>query len=347
MSADNLGLSTVVIDAGHGGKDAGCVSADNKTLEKTITLDIALTLADKIRTAYPDVKVVLTRSKDVYVTLNDRAECANKANADLFISIHVNANPKSTPNGYSVHVLGQSSDKNRDLFAGNMEVCRRENSVILLEDDYKTAYQGFDPNDPESYIFMLLMQNSHLEQSIRFAQVVEKNLSGCCFKTDRGVSQDPFFVLWKTAMPSVLVELGFMSNPSDLARLRQKASRDDLAERLFRSFSEYKKIYDASLGSGHDPAVDAGKDTVNDAGDRGGAKAVYAIQIFATGKLLDRKAPEFMGFEPKIIKVGNLYKYYISLSDTEKGARENLAKVRKKYGDAFMVRIEGESVTRL
>ena len=157
----------MVIDAGHGGKDPGAVSSDKKTYEKSIVLDIAQNLSERIRKAYPDVKVVMTRSSDKYVTLNDRAEIANKADADLFISIHINASAKNSPNGYSVHILGQSSDTNKDLFAYNMDVCRRENSVITLEDDYTTKYQGFDPSDPESFIFMTLMQNSYLEHEIR------------------------------------------------------------------------------------------------------------------------------------------------------------------------------------
>ena len=246
-AGENLGLTTVVIDAGHGGKDAGCVSKDQKTYEKTLTLDIATTLAGKIRKAYPEVKVVLTRSDDTYVTLDDRAEIANDAHADLFISVHINANEKTSPSGYSVHVLGQSSNKNRDLFANNMEVCVRENSVIMLEDDYSTKYQGFDPSDPESYIFMMLMQNSHREQSLRFAEEVQTKLAGGPIKNDRGVSQDPFYVLWKTSMPAVLVELGFISNSTDLAALRKQSGRDNLAQRLFEAFRDYKKFYDESL----------------------------------------------------------------------------------------------------
>ena len=211
-AGDRLRLSTVVIDPGHGGKDSGAVSRDKKSQEKTFTLDIAKALADKIRAAYPDVKVILTRTDDRYVTLGGRADIANDASANLFVSIHINANAKSSPNGFSAHVLGQSSVKNRDLYANNMDIVRRENSVILLEDDYSSTYGDFDPNDPESYIFMNLMQNANLEQSIRFAQLAEKHLKGGPIRTDRGVSQDPFLVLWRTAMPAVLLELGFISN---------------------------------------------------------------------------------------------------------------------------------------
>lgn len=338
----NLGLKTVVIDAGHGGKDAGCVSKDQKTYEKNLTLDIATMLADKIRTSYPDVKVVLTRSTDKYVTLDDRARIANDAHADLFISVHINANDRTSPSGYSVHVLGQSSNKNRDLFANNMEVCMRENSVIMLEDDYSTKYQGFDPSDPESYIFMMLMQNSHREQSLRLAEEIQSRLSGGPIKVDRGVSQDPFYVLWKTSMPAVLVELGFISNSDDLAQLRRKEGRDDLAERLFLAFSDYKDFYDESLNFGDDsgPAAEVQEQPASDDGS-----CVYAVQILVSSRQQDDPSV-FMGYTPKVIRSGSLWKYFIAVSDTREETESCLGRIRRKYPDAFLVEIRGSSVVR-
>ena len=358
--ADGFGLSTVVIDAGHGGKDAGCVSADNKTYEKTITLDIARTLSAKIKEAYPQVKVVLTRSDDRYVTLDNRAAKANKEDADLFISIHINSTERSSPNGYSVHILGQSSNKNKDLFAYNMDVCKRENAVVMLEDDYSTKYQDFDPSDPESYIFMVLMQNSHLEQSLRFAQIIQGNLKGGPIKADRGIWQDPFYVLWKTAMPSVLVELGFMSNPSDLAELKQKSRRDELAQRLFLAFKEYKEIYDGSIKTVEPapvaqtapaaqpaPVAQTPADPVQPAAAQTPAAPRYAVQIIASGRILDSDSSLFMGYSVTRISSGKLYKYFISVSDNEEDSRKNLPEIRKKYPDAFLVRLEGDNVTRI
>ena len=246
----SLSLSTVVIDAGHGGKDAGAVSKDNRTYEKNLVLDISGRLADRIAEEYPDVKVVRTRSTDEFIELRERAAIANRANANLFISIHINSNRSTAPNGFSIHILGQSSNKDRDLFAYNMDVVRRENSVILLEDDYKTNYQGFNPSDPESYIFMQLMQNAYLEQSLLFASMASQHLEGGPIKANRGISQNPFYVLWKTAMPSVLVELGFISNDEDLAQLRKETCRKQLADRLFDAFAEYKEQYDRSMNAG-------------------------------------------------------------------------------------------------
>ena len=247
LNAQNLSLSTVVIDPGHGGHDAGAVSKDKKTYEKNLVLDISKRLSEKIKAKYPDVKVILTRSTDVYVELGERARIANRANADLFISVHINASAKTAPNGYSVHLLGQSSKPDRDLFAYNMDVCRRENEVIRLEDDYSTKYEEYDPDDPESMIFLMLMQNAYLEQSLIFAQTVQSHLKGGPIRADRGIWQDPFLVLWKTSMPAALVELGFISNPDDLNILRQSDQRDKIADSLLAAFSEYKKQYEASI----------------------------------------------------------------------------------------------------
>ena len=358
-AADGLRLTTVVIDPGHGGKDSGAVSRDGKDYEKTFVLDIAKTLRDKIRAAYPDVNVILTRSDDRYVTLGGRADVANKANANLFISIHINSIDKTSPNGFSVHVLGQSHKKGTDLYANNMDIVRRENSVILLEEDYSTTYGDFDPNDPESYIFMNLMQNANLEQSVRFAQLVEKNLKGGPIKNDRGLSQDPFLVLWRTAMPAVLLELGFLSNDSDLKVLKSADERNKIAERVFRAFKEYKEIYEGTVTTEtaaaaqpeiEKPAVkqeEPKQETKSEKKQAAKGETVYAVQIFAVGKKLDPKAREFMGYTPKVIQGEKLYKYYIGVSDSLAGARKHLAAIRKKYPDAFLVKISGNDVTRI
>ena len=352
-AGQNLGLKTVVIDPGHGGKDPGCVSRDGKSYEKTFTLDIAKRLSEKIKAECPDVKVVLTRSSDKTLALNDRAATANKAEGDLFISIHINATPQSGPNGYSVHVLGQSSKKDRDLFAYNMNVCKRENSVILLEDDYSTKYQGFDPDDPESFIFMQLMQNSHLEQSLSFAQMISESLNGGPISANRGVWQDPFLVLWKTAMPAVLVELGFISNSTDLTALKSETNRDKLAARLCSAFVKYKAAYDQSVAL--DVEVETGTDRKNvdkpadkpadkqPAADGTGVR--YGVQIFAGSTKLDPKDKAFMGYKPLIVNTGKMYKYVVALSDSVEAAKAELPAIRKKYSDAFVVRVEGEIIS--
>lgn len=245
-----LCLSTIVIDAGHGGKDPGAVSKDKKTYEKTFTLDIANRFAECVRSGLPQVKVILTRSKDEFIELRQRADIANKADANLFISIHINSNNSTSPNGYSVHILGQSSQKDRDLFAYNMDMVKRENSVIMLEDNYQTHYQGFNPSDSESYIFMQLMQNAFLEQSLLFASIVSEKLRGGPIKNDRGIDQNPFYVLWRTSMPAVLIELGYISNQNDLVALQNAEDRQIIAQRLFEALNTYKTLYDSSVKLG-------------------------------------------------------------------------------------------------
>lgn len=354
-AGDKLGLNTVVIDPGHGGKDPGAVSADNKTYEKTIVLDITSRLRRKIQEGCPDVKVVVTRGTE-FVSLNDRAEKANKAGADLFISLHVNAAPRSSANGFSVHCMGQSTKKNTDLYEYNMNVCKRENSVILLEDDYTTKYEGFDPSDPQSYIFMQLMQNAYLEQSLNFAGYVKKELRNGPIKSDRGISQDPFYVLWKTSMPSVLVELGFISNPSDLAVLRDIDSRERIADCLYRAFVAYKEAYDRSVNAPavtgtvqKEPDVPAAEKEQSPApaavSEEAPAEAIYGVQIFAVGKKIASGAPEFMGYEPVVVKGTTIYKYIIGADTDLSVVKGRFADIKKKYPDAYIVKVVGSTVS--
>ena len=344
QSSSTLKLRTVVLDPGHGGKDAGCVSRDRKTYEKNLTLSIARLLGQKITQAYPDVKVVYTRTTDKYVTLNDRAEIANRNHADLFISIHINSFSSSSPNGFSAHILGQSRDKNRDLFSYNMDVCRRENSVILLEEDYSTKYQGFDPEDPESFIFFNLMQNAFYEQSLLFAADVEKELSKGLITHSRGISQDPFYVLWKTTMPAVLLELGFISNPADLKIMNSSAGREQLASRLFAAFREFKKKYDGSLDlSAARAAQPERQEDVSAQTSAGDTR--YGVQILVLSKKLRKGDKALKGYDPEIFSAGSLYKYVVGISGSEAEARDTYRTVKRKFPDSFPVKISGGTVS--
>ena len=344
QSSSTLKLRTVVLDPGHGGKDAGCVSRDRKTYEKNLTLSIARLLGQKITQAYPDVKVVYTRTTDKYVTLNDRAEIANRNHADLFISIHINSFSSSSPNGFSAHILGQSRDKNRDLFSYNMDVCRRENSVILLEEDYSTKYQGFDPEDPESFIFFNLMQNAFYEQSLLFAADVEKELSKGPITHSRGISQDPFYVLWKTTMPAVLLELGFISNPADLKIMNSSAGREQLASRLFAAFREFKKKYDGSLDlSAARAAQPERQEDVSAQTSAGDTR--YGVQILVLSKKLRKGDRALKGYDPEIFSAGRLYKYVVGISGSEAEARDTYRTVKRKFPDSFPVKISGGTVS--
>jgi len=333
---DGLRLTTVVIDPGHGGKDPGAVSKDKKTYEKTLVLDISKRLADKIRIACPDVKVVLTRDSDTFVSLDGRATKANKADANLFISIHINSAASTSPNGYSLHLLGQSSNKDRDLFAYNMDVCKLENSVISFEDDV-TKYEGLDPDDPESQIFAMLMQNAYLEQSLKFAQIVNTSLENGPVKADRGVWQNPFYVLWKTSMPAVLVELGFISNSTDLSSLRNPDNRDELASRLFNAFLKYKKAYEGET------EIEIVEETIQPAAE---PAVMYGVQIFAVSRNLYPGSKEFLGYKPSVFKVGAVNKYVIGIDNNLEQVENNLKEIKEKYNDAFIVKIEGETISK-
>ena len=361
FAQDRLKLSTIVIDPGHGGHDAGCISADKKTYEKNIALDIAKRLSQKINESLPGVKVVLTRSNDTFVTLSGRADIANEIGADLFISIHVNAQAKGTSaSGYSIHCLGQSSVKGNDLFSKNLDLCKRENSVILLEDDYQTRYQGFDPSDPQSYILFSLMQNAHLEHSLVFAEDVANAMKGGPITKSRGVSQDPFWVLWRTTMPSVLVEVGFMTNPNDLQTLRSPEGRDRIAGNLLKAIQTFKKRYDNSTATtsapekAAKPEVKPAPETKETAPAEPVVEAapatsgiIYGVQVLATSKKMNPSDPFFKGYTPIEVQVGKLYKYIL-------GAGEDLAAVRKKkkeldqkFPGCFLVSKEGETITRI
>lgn len=356
LCEDRLSLSTVVIDPGHGGKDPGAVSKDGNSYEKTFVLDIAKTLAEKIREGYPDVKVIMTRSTDHFVTLNDRAEIANKAGANLFISVHINSSAGTVANGYSVHVLGQSHKKGTDLYKMNLAMVQRENSVIMLDDDYNPATALFNPEDPESYIFMTMMQSAYLEQSIQFAQIIGDKLSGGPIKNSRGVSQDPFYVLWKTSMPSVLVELGFISNDQDLAVLKQEKSRDNIAECLYEAFKAYKTDYDKSMmvSKPAEPAKAVTTET-KPAAEKTAAPQTdkappirYGVQIATLSKELPQGDSRLLGYKPLIIKTSNgkLYRHVIAICDTKEEARGKMTEIALKYPDCFLVKIESGSVSR-
>lgn len=345
-SSARLTLSTVVIDPGHGGKDAGCISPSGKTMEKTVVLDISKRLADKIRTSYPDVKVIMTRNTDKFVELQGRADIANRNKANLFISVHVNSvdGKKTGPNGYSVHILGQYTSKNRDLYAGNMDVVRRENSVIKLEDNYTTKYEGFDPSDPESYIFMNLMQNAHLEQSFKFAQYVDQEMKGGAIKRSRGISQDPFYVLWRTAMPAVLVECGFMSNDADREALISEKGREKIASDLFDAFSKYKKEYDGSSANESVPEEPAVAEVQP---ERQGSEVIYGTQVLVTSKVMSPSDPFFKGNSFKQYPAGKYYKYIIGSSDNLSTASAEFDKLKKSFPDSFLVKIENGEFSRI
>lgn len=238
---------TLILDPGHGCKDVGAV--DNGAKEKDINLGVALKLKKLVDKKLKDSRVVMTRDDDSYLTLQQRADIANKSKGDLFISIHTNSVDKSNRNrrgiaGSSVYALGLHKNDN------NMQVARRENSVIELENDYEQKYCGFDPSKDESYIIFEMAQKKNLSKSIRFAKMAQQQLvkSG---RYDRGVHQAGFWVLWATSMPSVLVELDFICNPSSAAYLSSEKGQKELAESIFKAIEDYYAEWDSGLATLH------------------------------------------------------------------------------------------------
>lgn len=224
---------TVVIDAGHGGKDPGAVAAGIK--EKDIALSIALKLGKMIQDSIQDVKVLYTRTQDVFVELHERSNMANLAKADLFISIHCNANDKAQAEGTETFVMGLHKND------GNLEVAKRENAAILLEEDYENNenYGGFDPNSPIGHIIFSMFQNAFLSKSLEIASHVEDEFKIRTGLKSRGVKQAGFLVLWRTSMPSILVETGFITNPTDRALMASEEGQGKITLSIFNAFKKY------------------------------------------------------------------------------------------------------------
>ena len=230
----------VVIDAGHGGHDPG--ASGKITKEKHINLKVALKVGNLIKSNCQDVKVVYTRNKDVFIPLDRRAEIANNAKADLFISIHTNALAKNrTMKGASTYTLGLAKSD------ANLEVAKRENAVILYESDYQTRYAGFNPNSAESYIIFEFMQDKYMEQSVHLASQMQKQFRQTCRRADRGVHQAGFLVLKASAMPSILIELGFISTPEEERFLYSEAGSSTMAQGIYRAFLNYKREQEIRL----------------------------------------------------------------------------------------------------
>ncbi len=225
-------VATIVIDPGHGGRDPG--TSGKNTKEKDVALKIALKFGAYIEKNMPDVKVIYTRKDDRYVALEERPEVANRAKADLFVCIHCNSLPGAPAYGTETFVMGLHKDK------GNFEVAKRENSVMLFDENYKERYEGFDPESPESYILFTLSQSAYQESSLRFAQKVEAQLKTKVGRYSRGVKQAGFWVLWKTSMPSVLIETGFLTNAKEESYLASDAGQDKIALGIYNAFKEYK-----------------------------------------------------------------------------------------------------------
>lgn len=314
---------TVVIDAGHGGHDSGAVGRYSK--EKNINLAVAKKLGSLINENHPDVKIVYTRTTDVFLTLQQRADIVNRNKADIFFSIHTNATGGTSANGTETYVLGLHRTKS------NLEVAMSENSVITLEEDYQTKYQGFDPNSVDSYIIFELMQDKYLDQSVKLASLIENQFRKAK-RYSRGVRQAGFWVLHKSAAPSVLVELGFISNPSEEKFLNTEEGRDQLTNAIYSAFVSYKSDFDKRAGKKiivKDVPVfkaDNNKDSVDE------NEIIYKIQLFALERRISPTSSEFKKLtDVNYFREDNYYKYTYG----EESSFDKIEEVRKSIADKF------------
>ncbi len=312
-------IRTVVIDPGHGGHDAGCLGASAK--EKHIALDIALKLGKHIETNYPDVKVIYTRTKDVFVELHERAAIANRAKADLFICIHANASESPSAFGTETFVMGLHKT------AENLAVARRENSAILYEKDYKTRYDGYDPNSPEAHIIFNLFQKAYMEQSLLFAAKIQNEFEEYAGRFNRGVKQAGFLVLYRTAMPAVLIETGFLSNKAEEKYLLSEKGQNDIAISIYRAFNSYKIDMESSGGeiSSDKPATPPiKKDSIKTEAKRDTSKTETKKTELVQEIKKDTAKPEVKKPDQKPVKEEEIKMYAV---DSIKPAKENIPPV--------------------
>jgi len=338
-------IETVVIDAGHGGKDPGAVGSNAR--EKDLALAIALKVGELIEENVKDVKVIYTRKTDVFVELHERANIANKAEADLFISIHVNASSKNSPYGTSSHVLGLHRT------GEHFDVAVRENSVILLEEDYETTYQGFNPASEESYIQFSLMQNTYLKQSIEFASYVQDQLRDRCRRKDRGVVQQGLLVLARTAMPGVLIETGFISNPEEEKFLMTDRGQELIASSIYRAFKDYKTRIEENSKFDIVPAageveVHADNTFQETAKVIGSEQVVFLVQVASSKNLVGTDPGSFKGYrDVRVFEHGKWYKYAVGNAMSYHDALDACRNVKEDFPGAFVIAVRNNEIVPL
>ena len=335
----------VVLDAGHGGHDAGAVGSFSK--EKNINLRYALLVGDMIKKNIPDAKVIYTRDKDVFVDLNERARIANRKKADLFVSIHTNSSKNSSAKGMETFTLGVSRSKE------NMEVAMLENSVIMLEEDYEKKYEGFDPNSVDSYIMFEFMKDQYMDRSITCADFIQKKMINASKRNDRGVRQAGFLVLRATAMPSVLIELGFISNKEEEKYLNNNENQVKIATAIFNGIKEYKHELDKKSGKSNSEELGVRSEELGvkeenkeDKGELKNEKGEiipnsteieFFIQFLVSKNNYNADNAVFKGHTPtKILNENNLYKYLIGPYDVNTVFNKR-NEITKDFPDAFIV----------
>ena len=343
----------VVIDAGHGGTDPGAVG--HIAQEKDLNLSVSLLAGKMIKEAYPEVEVVYTRETDVFIPLQKRADFVNKNNANLFICVHTNASPIPSARGAETYVLGT------DKLDRNLDVAMRENAVIKLESDYQTKYHGFDPNSIDSYIMFELMQNQYLDQSLSYASLLQQQFASAK-RGDRGVRQAAFWVLLKSACPSVLVEMGFISNTEEEKFMASEVGQTKIAKTICDAFGPfYKKVTGLKIDTvapvvEEKPVVAAPVETkpevTNDKPAQvadtkpvevGNEKQVdgprYAVQIFALHEKISMNDPRFSGLKNYgYLRMGDWYKYYCGVTLNREEALRTQEKLKDRFPGCYVIK---------
>jgi N-acetylmuramoyl-L-alanine amidase len=341
----------LVIDPGHGGRDPGAIGKISK--EKNINLIVALKLGNLIKKNCKDVRVVYTRSTDVFIPLDRRAEIANNEKADLFISIHTNALSGRKPiQGASTWTLGLARSEE------NLAVAKRENAVMLYEDDYKVRYAGFDPNSPESDIIFDFMQDKYMMQSVHFASLIQQQFGENCNRKNLGVRQAGFWVLRATAMPSALVELGFISTQEEERFLNTEAGTSSMAKGIYNAFLIYKKENEVKLPSSSDENLQT-RPTANlkpvktdtfpvqekQAAPAPTGEIIFKVQFLTSNRLLPHNHPSMKGLKGVEHYVENgIYKYTCSASPDYNKVLKTKKEVATRFKDAFVVAFNGKGV---
>jgi len=347
----------VTLDAGHGDHDFGAVYHGH--IEKNITLAVVLKVG-KILEKNPNIEVIYTRKTDVFIDLIERANIANRADANIFVSIHCNANKNIAADGSETYVMGMTKN------ASNLEAAKKENAVITLEKDYKQKYQGYNPNNPESVIGMTLMQEEYIENSIALAGLVQENFINSLGQKSRGVKQAPFMVLHKAYMPRVLIEMGFISNLVEGARLESEEGQQETAAAIAQAIVNYKKEY---FGSGsNEPAIERPSQKVVETPTPAVKKqdtirkpepvkkevventkgVIFKVQLSASSKQIELTPDNFKGLRNiSVISTANLYKYMYGSTSNYEEAKTLLQEAKSKgYSTAYLIAFkDGKSIS--
>lgn len=318
---------TLVIDAGHGGKDPGAVNG--KAQEKNINLNVALKAGELIEKNCKDVKVIYTRKNDTFIELSKRADIANKADADMFISIHTNAAKSTSAYGAETFLLGVEENRT----SANFNVAIEENKAILYESDYETTYAGYDPNSPESQIIFEFMQNEHQKESLKMATLVQNKITNNAKRHNRGVHQAGFLVLWRSAMPSILIELGFISNSNDMKYLTSQKGVEELSQSIYLAFNEY--LEETRKGQNRVTTISINSDTET---EKATDVPVFKVQFLTSKSVIGKNDNRIKGLKDVgYYKDNGLYKYTCGDTSSYEAILETKKEVAKRYTDAFVV----------